>query len=215
MPASRPPDTRGVRSMPSADTSVGELTPPRGGVDTADREDDVVLDQRGQRRRGRRVGNQRGQRGCGQRRRLEQWLGQARVACLLQDAHEVDVAQAEPVGGLRHDQGGRTELGKNAPAVARLFSAAVRVRQLERAQSVGSALRVEDDAHALAQFELLVGKGEVHAPGSAGQPEQALGHHVALDLVRPRVNGTGQAEEIAVEPLARRARVQELGVGPE
>ena len=33
-----------------------------------------------------------------------------------------------------------------------------------------------------------------------GQPEQALGHHVALDLVGPGVDRAGQGEEVAVEP---------------
>ena len=58
-----------------------------------------------------------------------------------------------------------------------------------------------------------------HDPGSpsaAGEPEHALGHHVALDLVGPGVDRAGQGEEEPVEPSPGSAVVaEELGLVAE
>ena len=65
-----------------------------------------------------RVGEQGGQRGRGERRRLEQRFGQTGAARLLEHADQVDVAQAEPARRFGHHERGCPELGQHGPAVA-------------------------------------------------------------------------------------------------
>ncbi len=131
-------------------------------IDAADREADVVPHQRGQRGRGGGVGEQRRERRRGERRGLEQRLGQAGPAGLFEHAHEVDVAQAQPIGGLGHDECRRAQLGEHGPAILGLLQAGGPVGQFEGAQSLRGALGIEDRAHAIAQRLLLVGEREIH-----------------------------------------------------
>ena len=133
-------------------------------IDAADGDAHVVPHQRGERGRGGGIGQQRGEGGRGERGRFEEGLGQPGPPRLLEDAHQVDVAQAEAVGGLGHHGRRRPELGQHGPAVLRQRSPAVLVGQFEGAQGVRGALGVEDRAHALAQLVLLLGEGEVHGP---------------------------------------------------
>ena len=131
-------------------------------VDATDREDGVVLDQGGQGGDGGRLGGQGGQGGRGQRGRLEERLGQAGPAGLLEHPDQVDVAQAQPTDGRGHHERGRTEFGQDGPAVGGLLGPAERVGQLEGAQRVDVALGVEHGAHALTQLVLLLGESEIH-----------------------------------------------------
>ena len=96
----------------------------RRDVDASDGDDGVVLDQGAQRCGGGRIGKECGQCRCGQRGRLEQGLGQAGVAGLLEYADEVDVVQAETTRGLGHDERRRAQLGQHGPAIRRLLGAA-------------------------------------------------------------------------------------------
>ena len=88
-------------------------------VDTPDGEADVVAHEGGERGAGDGVGEERGQRRCGQRRRLEQGFGQPRPSRLFEHAHQVDVAQPQSVGRLGHEERRRPELGQDGPPVRR------------------------------------------------------------------------------------------------
>ena len=128
----------------------------------ADGEADVVPHQRGEGGGRGGVGQQGGERRRGEGSRLEQGLGQARPPRLFEHAHEVDVAQAQPVGGLGHDERWRAQLGEHGPAVLGLLGPADLVGQFEGAQRLGGAFGIQHRAHTLAQRLLLVGEREVH-----------------------------------------------------
>ena len=134
----------------------------RRHVDAAHGEAHVVVHQCGERRGGGGVGQQGGQRRRGQRGRLQQRLGESRPARLLQHAHQVDVAQAQPVGRLGHDEGRCAQLGQHGPAVLRLLGPGRLVGHVEGAQGIRGALGVEDDAHACTQCLLFLGEREIH-----------------------------------------------------
>jgi hypothetical protein len=131
-------------------------------IDAANGEADVVPHQRGEGGRGGGVGEQRGERRRGEGRGLEQRLGQAGPARLFEHSHEVDVAQAQSVGGLGHHECRRAQLGEHGPAVLGLLEARRLVGQFEGTQRGRGALGVENHAHALAQRLLLVGEREIH-----------------------------------------------------
>ena len=209
MAASRAPTTRGVRSVPSAVTSVGDAMPPGVTSMPPTAKLDVVLDQRGERGGGRRVGQQGGERRRGERGRLEQRLGQAGAA----PPPRARRRGRRRSGRDRSAASGTTSAGapssaSTAQRFSRQLGSAGFVGQLEGAERVDACTRCRAPCARPAQLLLLVGEGEVHVPSrsAARQPEQALGHHVALDLVGPGVDRPGQREEVAVEPLARARR---------
>jgi len=152
----RAPSTRDVRSVPSAETSVGDARPV--GVTSMPPTAKLTSSctSAGERSGGGGVGQQGGQRRRGQRGRLQQRLGEPGPAHLLQHAHQVDVAQAQPVGRLGHDERRCAQLGQHGPAVLRLLGPGGLVRHVEGAQGIRRALGVEDDAHALTQCLLLL-----------------------------------------------------------
>ena len=169
--ASRAPTTRGVRSIPSADTSLRRRHSSRGHVDATHGEHGVVLDERTQRGRSGWLREQSRQGGGGEGGGLEERFGQAGVPRLFEDAHEVDVVETQPVGRGRHDECGRAELGEDRPAVGGKLGAGVFVGELERTERVDVALGIEHGAHAAAQRVLIVGEGEIHAQ-ARGSPSR-------------------------------------------
>ena len=127
-------------------------------------------------------------------------LGQCDPPRLFEQQHQVDEAQPEPAVLLGHGQPHHAQLGQGGPP-----GGAGRRGVVGGPQVVRRALLGEHLADGVAELELLLGEGEVHGvvPSAPGQPEHALGHHVALDLVGAGVDRAGQGEEVAVEPRRR------------
>ena len=165
---------RGVRSVPSADTSVGDTMP--SGVTSTPPTAKLTSSRTSAASAAAAAGSGSSAASVGAASAAVSSSGSGRPARPASSSTPTRSTslRPKPVGRLGHDERRRPELGQHGPAVLRLRGPALLVGQLEGAQRVGGALGVEHGAHALAQRLLLLGEGEVHdsaapplSPGAA------------------------------------------------
>ena len=158
------------------------------------------------------AGDRGGQHRSGQARRLEQRLGEGGPPGLFEHTDQVDITQSETPGRLGDQEGRRSELGQHVPAFfgQRGPSSAPAASAARSAATGHSCSRTWRTACRRAHLSSEKAK-YMSAPR---QSEQALGHHVALDLVGAGVDGAGQREQIAVQPRTRGAASSSSASGP-
>ena len=115
--ASRAPTTRGVRNVPSADTSVGDTIP--AGVTSMPPTAKLTSSRTSAASAAAAVGSGSNAASVGAASAAVSRSGSGRQARPASSStpDEVDVAQAQPVGGLGHDERRRAQLGQHGPAV--------------------------------------------------------------------------------------------------
>ena len=136
-PASRAPTTRGVRSVPSAETSVGETIPvgvtsmpPTAKLTSSSTSATSAAAAAGS-------GSSAASVGAASAAVSSSGSGRPTRPASSSTPTRSTSPQAETVGGLGHDERGRAQLGQHGPAVLGLRRPAGLVGQLEGAQRVG------------------------------------------------------------------------------
>ena len=127
---------------------------------------------------------------------------------LLAGDHDIQQAGAEPAAALGHRQGGDAHPGELAPQ----RQAGPPGRPLAHCRAApGASAAVSRSCTDTANCSCSADRPSLICAASSvrphrRQPQQPLGDHRALDLVRARVDRPGQREQVAVQPAAVRRR---------